>query len=741
MGMSYDEIASYIIQELKDYSTYYDENTFNEFKSIFESLPIKIETSRKENRALKIGIVGEVKAGKSSFLNSLLFSGNDILPKASTPMTAALTKISYAENPCATIVFYSKKEWQFVDDMARSYDKKVGELCKEFREKRNKPNCRSKIKNTLNITKPNHLNDEAILPLIRDKISDKLISCNELRNLYLKSTENLANYLGQKVTIPLEDINQSLNDYIGAEGKFTAIVKHVEIKINNPILLDFEVVDTPGLNDPILSRSEATKKFLGECDVVFLLSYTGQFLKQEDINFMCNSIPREGIKEIVIIGSKYDSGLLDDNKSNSLKNARDNTIRSYNNQAKNNLERVLNKGSVYTNSIQKLYDSLPPIYISSLLYSAAIRKKRGLAYTDEQNLIISNLKKRFNDFIDSKEILVKLSGIKDIQDNKLNILKLSKNSIIEEKNKDILDSNKLNLLECLDDILNQATLNKNILEKSDKVALDKKKDSILNNLNAMRREISSVIYSTASDVHNSLVTLSTEIDSLVNKHNKLFVEEKRDIEFYTKKSGLFGLIKKTEEREVYSYEVSTSEVADNINNYIVSCKTLANDILKKSIDRDELKIKLKNVILSGFDTTADNFDENEILTPLNRLLKDIQIVQLKIDTEFYKNKVFEEFPNGFAMDSDIHKLKIHQSLILGQASKYLKNEINKYDENSQNDLKMLAHTFVELLKSKLEDNINKIESQIKNKTEALENYNSLIKKVSDYKIKIKDMEL
>ena len=38
MGMSYDEIASYIIQELKDYSTYYDENTFNEFKSIFESI-------------------------------------------------------------------------------------------------------------------------------------------------------------------------------------------------------------------------------------------------------------------------------------------------------------------------------------------------------------------------------------------------------------------------------------------------------------------------------------------------------------------------------------------------------------------------------------------------------------------------------------------------------------------------------------------------------------------------------
>ncbi|MDK7357814.1 dynamin family protein [Veillonella atypica] len=741
MSILYDEIASYIIRDLKCYSSYYDENTFNEFKSIFESLPVKIENSRKENRALKIGIVGEVKAGKSSFLNSLLFSGNDILPKASTPMTAALTKLSYAEKPSARIVFYSKKEWQFVDDMARSYDKRVAELCEEFRQKRNKLNRSSKIKDALKIRNHNNLTDEEILPLIKDNISDKLISCNELRNLYLKSTENLDNYLGQKVTISLEDINQNLNDYIGAEGKFTAIVKHVEIKINNPILLDFEVVDTPGLNDPILSRSEATKKFLGECDVVFLLSYTGQFLKQEDISFMCNTIPREGIKEVVIVGSKYDSGLLDDNKSNSLKTARNNTIRSYNNQAKNNLERVLNKGSLYTNSIQRLYDSLPPIYISSLLYSAAIRKKRGLSYTDEQNLIISNLKKRFDDFVDSKEILVKLSGIKDIQDNKLNILKLSKNTIIEEKNKNILDSNKLNLLECLDDILNQATLNKNILEKSDKVALDKKKDTILNNLNAMRREISSVIYSTASDVHNSLVNLSTEIDSLVNKHNKFSVEEKTKTENYIKKSGLFGWVKKTEEREIYHYEVSTSEVADNINNYIVSCKTLANDILKKAIDRDELKIKLKNVILSGFDTTEDNFDENEILTPLNRLLKDIQIVQLKIDTEFYKNKVFEEFPNGLAMDSDIHKLKIHQSLILGQVSTYLKNEIDKYDENSQNDLKTLAHTFVERLESKLQDNIKKIESQIENKTEALENYKVLINNISRYKMEIKDMEL
>ena len=44
-----------------------------------------------EGDTLQIGIVGQVKAGKSSFLNALFFDGENILPRASTPTTAGLT--------------------------------------------------------------------------------------------------------------------------------------------------------------------------------------------------------------------------------------------------------------------------------------------------------------------------------------------------------------------------------------------------------------------------------------------------------------------------------------------------------------------------------------------------------------------------------------------------------------------------------------------------------------------------
>ena len=44
-----------------------------------------LATLQEEGRNLKIGIIGRVKAGKSSLINALLFDGKEVLPKAATP--------------------------------------------------------------------------------------------------------------------------------------------------------------------------------------------------------------------------------------------------------------------------------------------------------------------------------------------------------------------------------------------------------------------------------------------------------------------------------------------------------------------------------------------------------------------------------------------------------------------------------------------------------------------------------
>ena len=67
--------------------------------------------SKLENDVLTIGVIGQMKAGKSTFLNAFVFE-DDILPAATTPMTATLSVITYGPEKKLEAEFYSQDEWQ-----------------------------------------------------------------------------------------------------------------------------------------------------------------------------------------------------------------------------------------------------------------------------------------------------------------------------------------------------------------------------------------------------------------------------------------------------------------------------------------------------------------------------------------------------------------------------------------------------------------------------------------------------
>src|SRR5574344_2964350 len=127
----YAKSAHEIEKELFDKQELFNGDIFSEFQTVTSRLERNAEEAQNENRKLKIGIVGAMKSGKSSFLNALLFGGKDYLPKAATPMTAALTKISYSDKPKAIVHFYKKKDWDTIEKQAYMYDEA---LQKEYDE-------------------------------------------------------------------------------------------------------------------------------------------------------------------------------------------------------------------------------------------------------------------------------------------------------------------------------------------------------------------------------------------------------------------------------------------------------------------------------------------------------------------------------------------------------------------------------------------------------------------------------
>lgn len=107
----------------------------------------------------------------------------------------------------------------------------------------------------------------------------------------------------------LEELNQKLHQFVGKEGKFMPYTKAVQISLNNPNLKDLEIIDTPGVNDPIVSREARTKALLKECDVVFVISPSNQFLTDSDMDLFDRVSNKEGIQRVYFVASQADSAV------------------------------------------------------------------------------------------------------------------------------------------------------------------------------------------------------------------------------------------------------------------------------------------------------------------------------------------------------------------------------------------------------------------------------------------------
>jgi predicted GTPase len=92
---------------------------FEDLERLNREIQQKLARFGEEEQQLSIGVMGRVKAGKSSFLNALLFDGKPILPIAATPETANLVRITYRDEPRLAVEFYSMDEWREIETQAK----------------------------------------------------------------------------------------------------------------------------------------------------------------------------------------------------------------------------------------------------------------------------------------------------------------------------------------------------------------------------------------------------------------------------------------------------------------------------------------------------------------------------------------------------------------------------------------------------------------------------------------------
>ncbi|GAA6991243.1 hypothetical protein ID0093_09100 [Helicobacter pylori] len=333
-----------------------------------EELEKTLQKMQAKDRDLKVGIIGRVKAGKSSLLNALIFEGVEVLPKAATPMTASLTILKYANTLSTEVEFYSPKDIAELKNeherYVREFNRIVDEEVKKQKEKQSLSNkvkegvknfgskVFSKNKSTEEAPKENILSDKEIVKRAERIAKEELKKDTKLVSSYdqyekMKQSGSLnTEKLDPRIQAnSLQELNQKLLQFVGADGKFMPYTKAVQISLNNPNLKDLEVIDTPGVNDPIASREERTKALLKDCDVVFIVSPSNQFLTESDMSLFDRVSNKEGTQEIYFVASQADSAVLsmsEVEKSNQhLPTALENAQKALSSQLNNIMEKLI----------------------------------------------------------------------------------------------------------------------------------------------------------------------------------------------------------------------------------------------------------------------------------------------------------------------------------------------------------------------------------------------------------------
>ncbi len=742
-----------LLTTLQQYSQFCSPSHISSLSSLSKELDKNIEIAEQEGRNLRVAVVGQMKAGKSSFLNALLFSV-DILPKAATPMTAALTRIAYADSTYAEIEFYSVTDWQGITQNAKEYQRQYQDieqrLIAERKEKAAKPLFGSIMKMP-KLTSSNPANETISPTEVQRYISEELRSCHEL--VELAKQLDLKQYLGKKQRIDGDDLAKladQLGDYVGSAGRFTAITKMFSLYVNDERLKDIEIYDTPGFNDPVVSRGTQTRQFLGQCDVVFLLSAINQFLTKSDLGLLREQLSAAGIdsKAVHVVGSQRDLVFRMDREL--LTQARllaQQVPAEQRSQATiGAMMQLLDKKAIKmandaisahlsdpkidesTQQILQRIQQEPPLLVSALCWRIAEHLHDLPPDLAEQYDGLC----RDTQFQFSEAALRSFSNIPKLRET-MGQQRLQKQALLQVKVDNLHQGAYTHCQQVQREVLQQIDSRLEQLNTTNIAQLQRRQDLFKLKLSNGRKSIEQTLQIEANEIRHKIDFLTldikagqqefTNIDTLEEKETKIERREKSG--FFAGLARFFG----TGGYQNHTIEIVTpyAKVQDSIeqiNLFADDAMISLQKSLTTIIDMQKLRKRVASTAIDLFDTEDPDFDLLSFKVQVNGCLSSYQPPQLSFSADDVINDIVARFGSGSVKQNDIDQLKqAHQKAIrdvsahVVKLAEQAKKDIDEYFANMEENL-------VTNLIGQLQNDLDAMTSQLSDKENSLRSLNA-----------------
>lgn len=207
----------------------------------------------------RVAVVGQIKSGKSSFINALVRNPR-FLPTSVTPWTTAVTNLHFGRPPpggyAAVFTFLQRTEWDQLAEGGGKIRELTERLVPDF-----EPQLLQRHAEMLRVRAKERLGDE------------------------FETLLGQAHYFASLEPGTLEHYVCS-GDFAGSAsiGKYSDITKSADIYCQQgPFDFPCTIIDTPGTNDPFLIRDEITRRSLGSADVYIVVLTARQPLSDNDV--------------------------------------------------------------------------------------------------------------------------------------------------------------------------------------------------------------------------------------------------------------------------------------------------------------------------------------------------------------------------------------------------------------------------------------------------------------------------
>ena len=411
-------------------------------------------------------------------------------------MTAALTTLSYGETPSAEVEFFTQEDFENIKAKHEEYNRQRDRRYREIL-------AQEKRRMTQSQRTSQRSPEELAQRKAKREMDEKLeLSAAHEQYVKMKDTGLSIRMLGESKLLGFEklsDLSSQLDDYVGSDGRYMPFTKSVNIRLPQENLKDIEIVDTPGINDPVQSREERTRAHLNQCDVVLILSPAGQFMNETDQELMDRITSKEGIRELYVVAAQADTqlfGNLRDENNGQL----DRVLDSITGELGTHLRGVIANLKKRNPEVEDTYDQLLQGK-SQIIHSSGICESLRQLFEQKDkwdelmqhvwsNLLVANYPDYFSDTDEdlSSINLDKLSNISAIQ-NIIEKVHAQKQEIINKKRMDYVYAKRRSLHALKDGLLAYANERHSEIASTDIKKIKKQREELAKALDYASEDI------------------------------------------------------------------------------------------------------------------------------------------------------------------------------------------------------------------------------------------------------------